>query len=125
MNREKLAQFEGEQYISLETFRKNGQGVRTPVWFAESDGLFYIYSLADAGKVKRIRNNPQVRIAPCTMRGSVTGQWTDARARILESAEARRADELITEKYGWKKKFGDLFRKLRKKSRAYISIKVE
>ena len=72
-----FAAFEGQKYLSLETFRKNGEGVRTPIWFAaEKDGgaaVLYIYTIADTGKVKRIRNNPRVRIAPCDMRGNVTG----------------------------------------------------
>lgn len=125
MNSKKLAQFEGEKYISLETFKKNGQGVKTPIWFAESDGVFYVYTLADSWKVKRIRNNPKVRIATCTMRGKVTGEWVDATAKILESTEARRADEMLTKKYGLPKRLGDFFRRFRKTERSYISIHAE
>ncbi len=68
-----IAQFAGAKYLNLETFRKTGLGVRTPVWFAQdvlhsarTITVFYIYSEADAGKVKRIRNDPNVRVAPCT-----------------------------------------------------------
>ena len=90
-----IAQFAGAKYLNLETFRKTGVGVPTPVWFAR-DALrnaptitvFYIYSEADAGKVKRIRNNPKVHVAPCTMRGDVRGAWIDGRARICEDDEA-------------------------------------
>ena len=64
MSDEKLNQFAGEKYINLETFRKSGAAVATPVWFAEDLGVFYVYSLANAGKVKRIRNNPRVRLMP-------------------------------------------------------------
>ena len=90
-----IAQFAGVKYLNLETFRKTGVGVRTPVWFAQdvlhsvpTITVFYIYSEADAGKVKRIRNNPKVRVAPCTMRGDVRGAWIDGRARICEDDEA-------------------------------------
>ena len=69
MSHNKLAPFANQKYISLETYRKNGQAVRTPVWFADSDGQLYVYTLADAGKAKRLRNDPRARIAPCDMRG--------------------------------------------------------
>jgi uncharacterized protein len=90
-----IAQFAGAKYLNLETFRKTGVGVPTPVWFAgdvlrnaPTITVFYIYSEADAGKVKRIRNNPKVHVAPCTMRGDVRGAWIDGRARICEDDEA-------------------------------------
>ena len=49
--------FSGRNYLNLETYRKSGVAVRTPVWFAEQGGILYLYTLADSGKVKRIRNN--------------------------------------------------------------------
>lgn len=69
-----LAQFDGARYLNLETYRRDGRAVRTPLWFAESGGLLYVYSLADAGKVKRMRNNPRVRLAPCDIRGKLKGE---------------------------------------------------
>jgi uncharacterized protein len=51
-----IDQFTGHKFINLETFRKSGVGVRTPVWFAERDGQFFVYTLLNFGKVKRIRN---------------------------------------------------------------------
>src|SRR5262245_11064631 len=102
-----IAQFAGAKYLNLETFRKTGVGVRTPVWFAQdvfdnapTIPVFYIYSEADAGKVKRIRNNPEVRVAPCTMRGDVRGAWIDGRARLCEGDEAARGQRLLRQKYG-------------------------
>ena len=59
--------------MSLISFRKNGTAVPTPVWFSEKDDKLYVMTRSDSGKYKRIRNNPQVRIAPCTMRGKITG----------------------------------------------------
>ena len=86
-----IAQFVRAKYLNLESFRKTGVGVRTPVWFAHGSEsgsnsdispneaiVFYIYSAPDAGKVKRIRNNPRVRVAPCDMRGNLRGAWVDA-----------------------------------------------
>ena len=62
----------GQRYISLATFRKNGAAVHTPVWFAEEGGKLYVMTSDTTGKYKRIRNNSQVRIAPCTIRGKLT-----------------------------------------------------
>ncbi|HSE38460.1 MAG TPA: PPOX class F420-dependent oxidoreductase, partial [Blastocatellia bacterium] len=86
MSYEKISQFAGEKYLNVETYRKTGVAVATPVWFAEEAGILYIYSLANAGKVKRIRNNPRVRIIPCDMRGKPKGEWVEARARVLDGA---------------------------------------
>ena len=118
-------QFADQQYINVESFRKSGAGVATPVWFAEEDGRLYIYSLADAGKVKRIRNNPRVRVAPCDMRGGLKGEWVEARARILDGADARRGHVLLDRKYGLLKKVGNVFSKLMKRQRVVIAIELE
>ena len=81
-----MGQFASAQYLNLETFRKTGVGVRTPVWFALEKDVFYIYTLPEAGKTKRIRNNPKVRMAPCDMRGNLRGAWVEARARICDGS---------------------------------------
>jgi PPOX class probable F420-dependent enzyme len=65
-----LAQFDGQNYISLETFKKSGEGVKTPVWFVAYRDALYVYTEADSWKVKRIRNNSRVRVAVCNVRGS-------------------------------------------------------
>jgi PPOX class probable F420-dependent enzyme len=90
---------EGEKYISLTTFRKNGAEVRTPVWFAEESGRLYVFSNPNAGKVKRIRNNPSVRLAACTFRGKITGAESGATARILPPEDWSRAREIMRRKY--------------------------
>jgi uncharacterized protein len=125
MSSDKLSQFAGEKYLNLETYRKDGTAVATPVWFAQDESVLYIYSLADAGKVKRIRNNPHVRVAPCDMRGKLKGEWVDARARILQGDEAAKGHRLLDEKYGLLKKIGNVFSKLRKRERAVIAIELE
>ena len=124
MSNENIRQFNGEKYLSVETFRKNGAGVATPVWFAENDGILYIYSLANAGKVKRIRNNPRVRVIPCDMRGKTKGEWVEGRARILDAAGAERAHKLLDQKYGLVKKIGGLFSKLMQRERTTIAIEL-
>jgi uncharacterized protein len=90
---------EGQKYISLATFRRNGQEVRTPVWFAEQAGKLYVMTRSDSGKYKRIRNNPQVRLSACTARGKVTGDWIQALARILNREEEGRARQALAHKY--------------------------
>jgi PPOX class probable F420-dependent enzyme len=125
MSSEKSAQFEDQKYMNLESYRKNGTPVATPVWFAEDGGVFFIYSLADAGKVKRIRNNPRVRIVPCDVRGKPKGTWVDASAKIADAATAAKGHQLLNQKYGLLKRVGDVFSKLRKRERAVITIQVD
>jgi hypothetical protein len=122
-----LAQFTAAKYISLETFRKTGVGVRTPVWFAADPSApewFYVYSAPDAGKVKRIRNNAHVRVAPCDMRGNLRGAWVEGQARIIDGAEAAKGQDLLRAKYGWMKRVGDFFAGLRGRKQAVLKISV-
>ena len=92
-------EIQGHKYISLTTFRKTGVAVPTPVWFGEEDGKLYVMARGDSGKVKRLRNNSQVRIAPCTMRGKVTGPEFTATARILPKEDFPRARNTVRRKY--------------------------
>ncbi|MGZ4843006.1 MAG: PPOX class F420-dependent oxidoreductase [Candidatus Angelobacter sp.] len=126
-----IAQFAKARYLNLETFRKTGVGVRTPVWFAQDSpadsssrgsSVYYIYSAPDAGKVKRIRNNPRVRVAPCDIRGNLRGAWVDAHARICEDPEAAHGQGLLRRKYGWMKIAGDFFSRLRGRTQTVIAI---
>ena len=116
-------EFAGHKYISLETFRRNGAGVRTPVWFAEGDGVLYVYSEANAGKVKRVRANPRVRVAPCSFRGTLRGDWVEAEACVVEGAEAARWHELLNRKYP-SKRIGDFFSRLRGRKQAILAIRL-
>ncbi|HVG17509.1 MAG TPA: PPOX class F420-dependent oxidoreductase [Blastocatellia bacterium] len=125
MSSEKLAQFANQKYLNLESYRKDGTPVATPVWFAAGDGVFFIYSLANAGKVKRIRNNPRVRIMPCDIRGRPKGVWVGAEARIADAATAVKGHRLLNQKYGLLKRAGDVFSRLRKRERAVITIQID
>jgi uncharacterized protein len=93
------AEVHGQKYISLATFRKNGTAVRTPVWFAESDGKLVFMTRNDMWKYKRIRSNPRVLVAPANMRGKITGPDFSGTARILPPAEWGRAKQAINRKY--------------------------
>jgi uncharacterized protein len=89
----------GQKYISLGTFRKSGVKIATPVWFGEDGDKLYVMTLSKMGKTKRIRNNPQVTVAPCTMRGKVSGPEVAALARILPQEEQSHARLTINRKY--------------------------
>jgi uncharacterized protein len=89
----------GQKYICLTTFRKSGAGVSTPVWSGEDAGKLYVMTRSDSGKYKRLRNNPQVQIAPCTMRGKVTGPAFPATARILPEQDWPHARTALERKY--------------------------
>jgi PPOX class probable F420-dependent enzyme len=124
-----IGQFAKAKYLSLETFRKTGVGVRTPVWFAQDPArqatMFYLYTLPDSGKAKRIRNNPKVRVAPCNMRGDLHGAWVEARARICEGDEAAKGQSLLIQKYGLAKRIGDFFSRLRGRAQIVLAIEID
>jgi PPOX class probable F420-dependent enzyme len=112
-------EIEGQKYISLTTFRMNGVAVQTPVWFGEESGKLYVVSEADSGKCKRIRNNSSVRIAPCTVRGKITGPEFEARARILPPEQSPRARVSVRRKY-WLARIPSPWRK----NNVYLEIDV-
>ena len=89
----------GQKYISLTTVRKNGLKIATPVWFGEDGDKLYIMTRSTMGKVKRIRNNPLVEVAPSTIRGKLTGNKLFAQARILPPEEHAHARQTIDRKY--------------------------
>jgi PPOX class probable F420-dependent enzyme len=93
------SEIRGQKYISLTTFRKTGVPVPTPVWFGEKNGKLYVMSRSDSGKYKRVRNNSKVRIAPCSIRGKVTGLQFDAVARLLPPEAWPDAHRTIKDKY--------------------------
>ncbi len=96
-----LKQFEKQQYLNIETFRKNGQGVKTPVWFAQNGETLHIWTDVTSGKVKRIRNNGSVRIAPSTASGEALGEWVNAHATANDSeSKVKETEALFKKKYG-------------------------
>ncbi len=112
-------------YISFATRKRSGEWVATPVWFAPDQGHYYLFSAGDAGKVKRLRNFSESRIAPCTMSGTVTGEWTDTRAFVLDSpADQTLALRALRRKYGLQMLTADFFSRLTGKMarRAYIRV---
>lgn len=107
--------FKKHQYINVETFRKNGVGVKTPVWFAQDGDTLVVRTESTSGKMKRIRNNAHIRIAPCDARGGLLGEWVEARAEIIsEQSENEKVNRLVTKKYGLTKRLFDLMGIMRK-----------
>ncbi len=95
-----FAVFNNHQYMNLTTFRKSGEGVTTPVWFAQDGYRLFVRTFSIAWKTKRIRNNPRVQVGPCNMSGKSLGLSVEARARILSGDEGKVADKLLSAKYG-------------------------
>ena len=123
-----FAPLQGRKYLNLETFRKNGQGVRTPVWFAGEpvEGVpekLYVYSTSDSGKAKRVRNGARARVAPCDVRGNVQGDWIEARAEIVTAGDADHGMQLLNKKYVPWKQLLDFFSMFSRNKRVVFLIR--
>lgn len=121
MSSDKLATLSGHKYINLETYKKSGQAVRTPVWFVISDEQIFVLTSQNTGKIKRIRNNPTVKIMPCGIRGDSKGEWVEGLARIATESEMQNTIKLRYKKYGFRAKIIGLFKK---DNLAGIAIKI-
>jgi uncharacterized protein len=116
---------EGEQYLSLTTYRKDGRAVPTPVWFAQDGDRLYIFTLGNAGKIKRLRHTSKVEIAPCDARGTIHGDSVSAQAQLhtADSAVGQQADAALNQKYGLLKRLFGVIYWLRRTSRMFIEIR--
>jgi PPOX class probable F420-dependent enzyme len=91
----------GHKYALLVTYKRSGEGVPTPVWFGVDDqGRLYCRTGMLAAKAKRIRNNPRVRVAPCSVRGVPKGAYTEGTARIVDASGQEHAERAIQSNYG-------------------------
>ncbi len=95
-----FSQFTGERYLVIESYKRDGTAVRTPVWFIANNGTLYVRTDNDTGKVKRIRRNSHIRIASCNARGTPKGSWVEAKAEVAGELEAAEAYSLLKKKYG-------------------------
>jgi len=123
MSVDKLAQFANQWYVNLETYRKSGQAVRTPLWFVEADGVLYMRTPAASAKVRRIRNNPHVRVVPSDVRGNPLGVWQDGEARLIDADDATWVNDLIKKKYGLLKRLIDLRSRLKGTKAVGIAVR--
>ena len=105
-----LATLDRQRYLSLATFRRNGRAIETPVWFALREGRLYVFTDGTSGKVKRLRANPRIRIAPCDVRGKLKGDWGEGKGRIVdEPAAVEAAYAVLRRKYGLQMRVIDFF----------------
>ncbi len=118
-----LEDLESKKYISLETYRKNNTPVKTPVWFVVKNNLIYVVTRSQTGKVKRLKNNKQVKIAPCTIKGKITGKVIDGTAKILTEEETIEAVKWRDKKYGFMAKIAKFLSKSKGEFFAF-SIKI-
>ncbi len=96
-----IEQFKNQNYLNLKTYRKNGEAMPTPVWFAQDGEKIYIRTIARSGKVKRINNNAEVQIMPCGVAGEPMGEWVAAQAtEMTDVVTYEHAKSLVMGKYG-------------------------
>lgn len=89
------------KYVLLTTVKRDGTTVPTPVWAVEDDGALLVWTARDSGKVKRIRRSGAVTVAPCTIRGKVTGATVPGMAELLDTAGTVHVQDALGRKYGW------------------------
>jgi PPOX class probable F420-dependent enzyme len=120
-----MDQFNKQKYLNLETFRRSGESMKTPVWFVQEDETMYVQTMANCGKVKRIRNNERVNIVPCKMDGTPTGVWVPATAREITEVEiSKKVNHLLDKKYGLMKKMFALGSARQKRQDTILEIKL-
>lgn len=117
-----FAGLQGQQFMNLTTYRRSGEAMVTPVWFAQDGDTLYVMTTATAGKVKRLRNNPGVQVGPSDRAGKPLGPVVAAQGRVLEGEEAKKADALLSKKYGLMKKMFDVAGSLRSTGRAFLAF---
>lgn len=120
-----LKAFEKQKYLNLETFRKSGEGVKTPVWFAQDGNMLRVWTPASSGKVKRIRQNGKVRIVPCSASGVPAGTWLEAESVVFDTpAELEMTQTLFKQKYGLSFRLIALLGRLGKRQNVTIQVRV-
>ena len=104
-----LDQFLDQKYINLETYKKDGTYVRTPVWFVIDNDLIYVITRDSTGKVKRLRNNQDVRIVLCSFKGEPKSEWIKGKAENITGDEANKVINLRKKKYGMFARLSGIF----------------
>lgn len=126
MSQLEVERLAGGKYLSLTTFKKDGSAVATPVWVARDGDHLVVITDADSGKAKRLRNNDRVQLAPCDMRGKITGPGCDGRAMLGDEEDSAHINGLIKRKYGLSFLVISLMEKLRRRSSSgSVGIRIE
>jgi len=120
-----LSFLETAQFIALETIKRDGTGVITPVWVAAYNKKLYIWTMGTSWKVKRIRNNDLVRLAESDGRGNPKSDWVTAHARVLDSeADKNHVQKLFKEKYGFQFTLYNMMEKIRRTHNSRVAIEI-
>lgn len=88
------------KYVLLTTFRRDGTAVPTPVWFVRDGDVLLITTDGTSGKVKRLRANPRVSLAPCDMRGRPKGDGIEAIAELADAVATEEITAAVARRYG-------------------------
>ena len=104
-----LDQFLDQKYINLETYKKDGTPIRTPVWFVIDNDLIYVITRDSTGKVKRLKNNQDVQIVSCSFKGEPNNEWIKGKAEKITGEEADIAIKLRKKKYGMFARLSGIF----------------
>jgi hypothetical protein len=116
----KLKQFIDQKYLNLETYKKDQTSVKTPVWFVIEKDQIYIITKETTGKVKRLRNNQNARIAVCSMKGEIKSDWVDVGLKkITEESDVEKIVKLRKKKYGFSARLVTIFTSQKGKTVAY------
>jgi PPOX class probable F420-dependent enzyme len=113
--------FEKAKYINIQTYKKNGQPISTPVWFIIKDNKIFFRTSHNSGKIKRIRNNNKVKFALCDIRGKIKGEWYEGVTNI-ENDSNNSILVQINKKYGISSRLMKIFYKIKKIEIVILSI---
>ena len=107
--RDLLEQFYKQKYINLETYKSDNTPIKTPVWFVIDNDLIYIITRESTGKVKRLKNNQNVRVVPCSFKGEIKIEWVNGKAQKVTGSEVDNVIKLRKKKYGFAVRLSGLF----------------
>jgi PPOX class probable F420-dependent enzyme len=113
---------DGNSYIALTTYRKNGTPVMTPVWFVQRDEKLFVWTAGDSGKAKRLKNNPHVQLVPSNHSGKPLGAVQCGLAHFAEQCEYSTLEKAFKAKYGWLVNFFALIWKIQRHPHTYVEI---
>jgi PPOX class probable F420-dependent enzyme len=120
-NYKNLETFEKAKYINIQTYKKTGQPISTPVWFIIKDNKIFFRTSHNSGKIKRIRNNNNVKFALCDIRGKIKGEWYEGIAKIENDSDNSILFQ-INKKYGLSSRLMKIFYKIKKIDIVILSI---
>ena len=116
-------QFIDQKYLSLETYKRDSTPIQTPVWFVTENDQLYITTKETTGKVKRLRNNQNARIAVCSMKGDIKSDWVDVGLeKIPEESNVEKIVKLRKKKYGFSARLISMFTSQKGKTVAYSIV---